>query len=167
MRGMKMPGHMGVDRITTLNLRVVSTDVERGLILVDTKYEFGRAPDGRIVVTVGNSEMGQGPRTALPMILANVTVPLVGFADSAAVGHLDDPTSLAVLASGTYSDSIGGAWITRSLSAAATSGNIGVRLVQTKVQSISYQALANGTAAGSCVPTQPCSVRPSFCWSSF
>jgi large subunit ribosomal protein L3 len=31
----KMPGHMGVDRITTLNLRVVKTDVERGLILVE------------------------------------------------------------------------------------------------------------------------------------
>jgi large subunit ribosomal protein L3 len=30
-----MPGHMGVDRITTLNLRVVQTDVERGLILVE------------------------------------------------------------------------------------------------------------------------------------
>lgn len=31
----KMPGHMGSDRITTLNLRVVQTDVERGLILVE------------------------------------------------------------------------------------------------------------------------------------
>ena len=31
----KMPGHMGVDRITTLNLRVVKTDVARGLILVE------------------------------------------------------------------------------------------------------------------------------------
>ncbi|MES1154802.1 MAG: 50S ribosomal protein L3, partial [Pseudorhodoplanes sp.] len=31
----KMPGHMGVDRITTLNLKVVQTDVERGLILVE------------------------------------------------------------------------------------------------------------------------------------
>jgi large subunit ribosomal protein L3 len=31
----KMPGHMGVDRVTTLNLRVVSTDVERGLIMVE------------------------------------------------------------------------------------------------------------------------------------
>src|SRR3954452_21784862 len=31
----KMPGHMGVDRITTLNLRVVQLDVERGLILVE------------------------------------------------------------------------------------------------------------------------------------
>src|SRR3954452_1186657 len=31
----KMPGHMGVDQVTTLNLRVVRTDVERGLILVE------------------------------------------------------------------------------------------------------------------------------------
>src|SRR5713226_751141 len=31
----KMPGHMGVDRITTLNLRVMQTDVARGLILVE------------------------------------------------------------------------------------------------------------------------------------
>ena len=30
----KMPGHMGVDKVTTQNLRVVKTDVERGLILV-------------------------------------------------------------------------------------------------------------------------------------
>ncbi len=31
----KMPGHMGVDRVTTLNLKVVQTDVGRGLILVE------------------------------------------------------------------------------------------------------------------------------------
>ncbi len=31
----KMAGHMGVDRVTTLNLKVVRTDVERGLILVE------------------------------------------------------------------------------------------------------------------------------------
>src|SRR3954469_2458058 len=31
----KMPGHMGVERITTLNLKVVQTDVERGLILIE------------------------------------------------------------------------------------------------------------------------------------
>src|SRR5256885_1129982 len=31
----KMPGHMGVDRVTTLNLRVVQTDVARGLLLVE------------------------------------------------------------------------------------------------------------------------------------
>ena len=31
----KMAGHMGVERVTTQNLRVVSTDPERGLILVE------------------------------------------------------------------------------------------------------------------------------------
>jgi large subunit ribosomal protein L3 len=31
----KMPGHMGVERVTTLNLKVVQTDPERGLILVE------------------------------------------------------------------------------------------------------------------------------------
>jgi len=31
----KMPGQLGVDRVTTLNLKVVQTDVERGLILVE------------------------------------------------------------------------------------------------------------------------------------
>jgi large subunit ribosomal protein L3 len=31
----KMPGHLGVERVTTQNLRVVSTDPERGLILVE------------------------------------------------------------------------------------------------------------------------------------
>jgi large subunit ribosomal protein L3 len=30
-----MPGHLGVDRVTTLNLKVVQTDVARGLILVE------------------------------------------------------------------------------------------------------------------------------------
>src|ERR1700742_2083439 len=31
----KMPGHMGVDRVTTLNLKVVQTDVARGLIMIE------------------------------------------------------------------------------------------------------------------------------------
>ncbi|EJW12260.1 LSU ribosomal protein L3p (L3e) [Rhodovulum sp. PH10] len=31
----KMAGHMGVERVTTLNLKVVQTDVTRGLILVE------------------------------------------------------------------------------------------------------------------------------------
>jgi hypothetical protein len=30
-----MAGHLGVERVTTLNLKVVRTDVERGLILVE------------------------------------------------------------------------------------------------------------------------------------
>jgi large subunit ribosomal protein L3 len=31
----KMPGQMGVERVTTLNLKIVQLDVERGLILVE------------------------------------------------------------------------------------------------------------------------------------
>ena len=31
----KMPGHMGAERITTLNLKVVQTDAERGLIFIE------------------------------------------------------------------------------------------------------------------------------------
>ncbi len=31
----KMPGHLGTDRVTTLNLKVVQTDAARGLILVE------------------------------------------------------------------------------------------------------------------------------------
>ena len=34
-KNQKMPGQLGVDRVTTLNLKVVQTDVERGLILVE------------------------------------------------------------------------------------------------------------------------------------
>jgi large subunit ribosomal protein L3 len=34
-KNQKMPGQMGTDRVTTLNLKVVQTDVERGLILVE------------------------------------------------------------------------------------------------------------------------------------
>ncbi|MEC9367547.1 MAG: 50S ribosomal protein L3, partial [Pseudomonadota bacterium] len=33
-KGKKMAGHMGDARVTTLNLKVVKTDVERGLIMV-------------------------------------------------------------------------------------------------------------------------------------
>jgi len=31
----KMPGHLGVDRITTLNLKIAGVDVERGLLLIE------------------------------------------------------------------------------------------------------------------------------------
>jgi len=41
-KGKKMSGHLGAERVTTLNLRVVSTDVERGLILVE-----GSVPGGK------------------------------------------------------------------------------------------------------------------------
>src|ERR1700674_2517723 len=39
----KMPGHMGNTRITTLNLRVVRTDAERGLLLVEGAVPAPRA----------------------------------------------------------------------------------------------------------------------------
>jgi len=38
----KMPGQMGTDRVTTLNLRVVQLDVERGLIMIE-----GAVPGGK------------------------------------------------------------------------------------------------------------------------
>jgi large subunit ribosomal protein L3 len=34
-KGKKMPGHLGAERVTTQNLRVVQTDPDRGLILVE------------------------------------------------------------------------------------------------------------------------------------
>ena len=34
-KGKKMPGHLGAERVTTLNLKVVQTDVARGLLLVE------------------------------------------------------------------------------------------------------------------------------------
>src|SRR5689334_17501762 len=34
-KNQQMPGHLGVERVTTLNLKVVQTDVERGLLLVE------------------------------------------------------------------------------------------------------------------------------------
>jgi hypothetical protein len=42
--------------------------------------------------------------------------------------ELYDPSSTTVLASGSYTDKVGGAWITRTLSAKATSSTIGVRI---------------------------------------
>jgi large subunit ribosomal protein L3 len=33
-KGKKMPGHMGAERVTTQNVEVVSTDADRGLILI-------------------------------------------------------------------------------------------------------------------------------------
>lgn len=34
LKGKKLPGHMGVDRVTVLNLDVVKVDVERNLLLI-------------------------------------------------------------------------------------------------------------------------------------
>lgn len=42
--------------------------------------------------------------------------------------ELYDPTSNAILASGSFTDPVGGAWVTQTLTAAATSGSLGVRI---------------------------------------
>jgi iron complex outermembrane receptor protein len=47
------------------------------------------------------------------------------------------------------------------------SGNLGLRFVQTKLQSVSYQALPSGTGTGQCVPLQPCSVPNAIVGSRF
>ena len=64
----KMPGHMGVDRITTLNLRVVQTDVERGLhagrgrgARFEGRLDHG-ARRGEEAAAEGSAEARQVPR---------------------------------------------------------------------------------------------------------
>ena len=47
-KGKKMAGHLGDERITTQNLKVVSTDVERGLILIEGSVPG--APGGFVLV---------------------------------------------------------------------------------------------------------------------
>lgn len=48
MKGKKMAGHMGAERVTTQNLEVVKVDVERNLILI--KGAVPGAPGGDVVV---------------------------------------------------------------------------------------------------------------------
>lgn len=44
-------------------------------------------------------------RLALPMILSNITVPLLGLVDTAVIGHLDSPVYLGGVAVGTTATS--------------------------------------------------------------
>jgi large subunit ribosomal protein L3 len=46
-KGLKMAGHMGHDQVTTLNLEVVQTDMERGLLLVKGSVP---GPNGGVVI---------------------------------------------------------------------------------------------------------------------
>ncbi|MEQ9561358.1 MAG: MATE family efflux transporter, partial [Woeseiaceae bacterium] len=39
-------------------------------------------------------------RIAAPMILSNISVPLLGMVDTGVIGHLDDPVYLAAVAVG-------------------------------------------------------------------
>ena len=43
-------------------------------------------------------------RIALPMILSNVTVPMLGMVDTGVTGHLDSPVYLAAVAIGARDD---------------------------------------------------------------
>ncbi len=64
----KMPGHMGVDRITTLNLKVVKTDVERGLILVEGAVpgaKGGWITGARCVKKKGAGRMRRSPASSV------------------------------------------------------------------------------------------------------
>src|SRR5215470_1785787 len=81
-KGKKMAGHLGVERVTTLNLKVVQTDVARGLILVEGAvpgHKGGwitvrdavkkRLPDGvpkpgKFRLPGGEAEAGSGTPTA-------------------------------------------------------------------------------------------------------
>ena len=76
----KMAGHLGTDRVTTQNLRVVQTDVERGLILVEGSvpghrggYIFVRDAVKRALPTDApkpgkfkEPKAGEAPATAAP-----------------------------------------------------------------------------------------------------
>ena len=59
----KMAGHMGAERVTTQNLRVVSTDAERGLIMLR-----GAVPgsDGGYVLVQGRGEAQGAEGAAVP-----------------------------------------------------------------------------------------------------
>jgi large subunit ribosomal protein L3 len=50
-KGKKLPGHMGVDRVTVLNLEIVKVDAERNLLLI--KGAIPGAKGG--IVTVRNA----------------------------------------------------------------------------------------------------------------
>src|SRR6201995_4349410 len=58
----KMAGHMGVDKVTTQNLRVVRTDVERGLILVEGSVPGSKGGWIRVRDAVKRSLPKEAPR---------------------------------------------------------------------------------------------------------
>jgi large subunit ribosomal protein L3 len=61
-KGKKMGGHMGDERVTTQNLRVVRTDVERGLILIE-----GSVPGSKGGWIVVKDAVKRKPPQGLPL----------------------------------------------------------------------------------------------------
>ncbi|HEY8596006.1 MAG TPA: 50S ribosomal protein L3 [Devosiaceae bacterium] len=61
-KGKKMPGHLGAERVTTQNVKVVRTDVERGLIMVE-----GSVPGAKGGWIMIRDAVKKGPQKDLPM----------------------------------------------------------------------------------------------------
>lgn len=79
-----------------------------------------------------------------------------------------DPVAAKIWTSGyTVKEENNAAYAMSEFESGALTGDIGVRFVQTKVYSLAYQALPNGTAAGQCVPTLPCNVPGAIVGSRF
>jgi iron complex outermembrane recepter protein len=73
-----------------------------------------------------------------------------------------------ILTSGyTVEEDISAMYLMSEFDLESVTGNFGLRPTQTKVRSLSYQALPNGTATGQCVPLQPCSVPGAIVGSRF
>jgi large subunit ribosomal protein L3 len=69
-KGKKMAGHMGVERVTTQNLRVVRTDVERGLIMI--KGAVPGSKGGWVMVRDASSGRCRKARRRRPRFRARV-----------------------------------------------------------------------------------------------
>jgi len=95
------------------------------------------APDGMQFLDM-NQEVAGGLGGVTQVVAANqgasytLTLDITAWARNSVGGsvgyELYDPTSNAVLASGSYKDDVRGAWITRTLTATATSAQIAVRI---------------------------------------
>ena len=58
VKGMRMAGHMGAQSATAANLKVVSSDPDRNLILV--RGQVPGASNGRVVIRLASSRQRRG-----------------------------------------------------------------------------------------------------------
>lgn len=79
-----------------------------------------------------------------------------------------DPVRNKIYTSGYTVDEVNNAlYLMGEFEQGALTGNVGLRLAQTEVDSLSYQALPSGAAAGQCVPLSPCAVPGAIVGSAF
>jgi iron complex outermembrane recepter protein len=79
-----------------------------------------------------------------------------------------DPVKNKVWNSGyTVEETNNAAYVMSEFDLEKVTGNVGLRAVETKVRSVSYQALPSGTAAGQCVALQPCNLPGAITSSRF